>query len=245
MMIPFRKRKSTRERRLPTGFLPMMLMALMAAVVSINCGSENETGNQLQEVSAEEKAFQGTIVAVGDSLTAGYGLDETNAYPALLEAKLVEDGYHFEVINAGVSGETSSGTLSRISWVMSTLDPDIVILETGANDGLRGINPDVLRENLDEIVRILQENDVHVILAGMKMLPNLGPAYTKKFAAVYPQIAEKHEILLIPFFLEGVAGERKLNQRDGIHPSKEGYSQIVDNIYPYIVEGIGSYLSPK
>lgn len=205
------------------------------------CGSELESDNDASVSVQSEKEFAGTIVAVGDSLTAGYGVDESEAYPALLEEKLHAAGYRFNVINAGVSGETSSGTLSRIKWVISSLKPDIVILETGANDGLRGINPELLAKNLDSIVRILKENDILVILAGMKILPNLGPEYTKRFAAVYPEIASNHNIILIPFFLEAVAGEPELNQGDRIHPTAEGYRRIVDNIYPYVVKGVEAY----
>lgn len=234
-----------RPKHRPVKLLPALTTAFLVVLLLINCGSQEDTGSSPREAAVEEKTYRGTIVAVGDSLTAGYGVDEAKAYPARLEAKLATEGYHFEVINAGVSGETSSGTLSRINWVMSTLEPDIVILETGANDGLRGINPDVLRDNLDKLVETLKENDIQVILAGMHMLPNLGPDYTRKFAAVYPEIARKHEIVLIPFFLDGVAGERNLNQSDGIHPTAEGYLHIVDKIYPYVVEGIGSYLSQK
>jgi acyl-CoA thioesterase-1 len=176
---------------------------------------------------------------VGDSLTAGLGLpDESQAYPALLEVKLAAAGYNWRVVNAGVSGETSSGTLSRIEWVISSLQPDIVILETGANDGLRGIDPDVLRANLDAIVTILKKNDIRVVLAGMRMLPNLGPDYIEKFAAVYPEIARKHDILLIPFFLEGVAGEPALNQPDRLHPTAEGYARIVETVYPFVQQAI-------
>ena len=127
---------------------------------------------------------------------------------------------------------------------MTTLKPDIVILETGANDGLRGIDPDVVWQNLDSLVKTLKENGILVILAGMQMLPNLGPDYTKSFAAVYPDIAHKHAIVLIPFFLQGVGGNPALNQSDRIHPTAEGYALIVDNIYPYVVEGIRKYMQP-
>ena len=196
------------------------------------CGSEQENDQGKSTTIVFPKENMGTIVAVGNSLTAGYGVDETEAYPALLEERLTADGYRFQVINAGVSGETSSGTLSRINWVLSSLDPDIVILEAGANDGLRGIKSELVKEILDSIVKILRENDVQVILAGMKILPNLGPEYTKAFAAVFPKVASSHGIHLIPFFLEPVAGEPELNQSDRIHPTAEGYRRIVDHIYP-------------
>ncbi len=178
-----------------------------------------------------------TIVAVGDSLTAGQGLAEEEAYPALLEKKLQADGYQYKVINAGVSAETSSGTLSRLEWVLS-LDPDIVILETGANDGLRGIDPQVLEKNLREILATLKERDVAVVLAGMRMVHNLGPAYVSRFNAVYPKLAEEFEPVFFPFFLQDVAMQGRLNQADVIHPNAEGYRKITENIYPYVLEAI-------
>jgi acyl-CoA thioesterase-1 len=182
--------------------------------------------------------YRGTIVAVGNSLTAGLGVAEGKAYPALLARKLSADGHNFEVVNAGVSGETSSGALSRIQWVISSLNPDIVILETGANDGLRGIDPALLQSNLNKLIAILKANHILVVLAGMQMLPNLGPDYTGKFNAVYPQAAQVNEVIFVPFFLKGVAGRIDLNQRDKIHPTAEGYARIVDNIYPFVLNAI-------
>lgn len=186
-----------------------------------------------------QPAFAGTIVAVGDSLTVGYGVNEADAYPAQLEKKLHAAGFHWRVVNAGISGETSSGTLSRVAWVLK-LKPDIVILETGANDGLRGIDPQVTKKNIAETVRILRENRVTVILAGMRMVTSMGRDYTSDFAAIYPAVAKKHELILIPFFLQGVAGDPALNQGDGIHPVAEGYRIITDTIYPYVVQALSS-----
>ncbi len=186
-----------------------------------------------------QSAVAGTIVAVGDSLTAGYGVNEADAYPAQLEKKLQAGGFNWRVVNAGISGETSSGTLSRIAWVLK-LKPDIVILETGANDGLRGIDPQVTEKNIDETIRILKKNHVTVILAGMRMVSNMGQEYTSAFAAIYPSVAKKYNLLLIPFFLQGVAGVPSLNQNDGIHPVAAGYRIITDMIYPYVVRVLAS-----
>lgn len=180
---------------------------------------------------------QGTIVAVGDSLTAGLGVNEAEAYPAQLEKKLRAAGYEWEVVNAGISGETSSGTLSRINWVMK-LRPDIVILETGANDGLRGIDPAVTRKNIDETIRILKQQNVTVVLAGMQMVRNLGREFTQGFADIYPSLARKHGLLLVPFFLQGVAGDPSLNQPDGIHPTAEGYRIVTERVYPFARKAI-------
>jgi acyl-CoA thioesterase-1 len=221
-------------------FIPVIMLAPLLFIAP---GCRNESPPQAVEPKTDnaESQFSGTIVAVGDSLTAGYGLDETEAYPYQLAKKLSQNGYRFKVINAGISGETSSGALSRIEWVVSALKPDIVILATGANDGLRGIDPQVLRNNLDDTVAVLKRSNIIVVLAGMKMLPNLGPAYISHLAKIYPAIARKHKIVLIPFFLEGVAAEARYNQSDGIHPNQEGYQRIVEHIYPYVVEAIEQY----
>jgi len=186
----------------------------------------------------EDQNYKGSIVAVGNSLTAGLGVSEENAYPALLEHRLIAEGYPYQVVNAGISGETSSGALSRIKWVLSTLKPDIVILETGANDGLRGIDLSLIQKNIMEIIRILKAENVIVILAGMRMVANLGPEYTNAFTGIYPAIADQEDLIFIPFFLEGVAGEKQYNQPDGIHPTPEGYRIIADRVYPYVVEAI-------
>jgi acyl-CoA thioesterase-1 len=179
----------------------------------------------------------GTIVAVGDSLTAGYGVAQDLAYPARLEKKLASDGLRYRVINAGISGETSSGALSRINWIL-TLKPDIVILETGANDGLRGVDPALTKRNIQEIIRLLQASNVTVILAGMQMVQNLGREYTEAFRRIYPEAAKASGVRLIPFFLNGVAGDPALNQADGIHPTGEGYRTVAETVYPYVTAAI-------
>ena len=202
------------------------------------CSNESPSAEGRSESQGDQGMGLGTIVAVGDSLTAGYGVDETEAYPALLEKRLHLDGFFFKVVNAGVSGETSSGTLSRIEWVIRSLKPDIVILETGANDGLRGVDPQVLEKNLDETVTTLKDNGIGILLAGMKIPPSLGPVHTARFAKIYPKIAEKHNISLIPFFLESVAGDARYNLSDRMHPNPEGYRRVLDTIYPYVLEVI-------
>jgi len=216
---------------------PAALLIVLLWVLT-GCGSDSASDGTPAQTAAKTQPVRGTIVAMGDSLTAGFGVDPSEAYPARLRAKLSAAGYPFEVVNAGVSGETSSGALARIDWVISALKPDLIILETGANDGLRGIEPEVLRKNLDRIVGIIKADSIAVILCGMRMLPNLGPVYTRQFAGVYPQIAAKYDIPLIPFFLEGVAGDPRYNQADGIHPSAAGYRRIVDYIYPYVLAAV-------
>lgn len=205
---------------------------MMGIVLS---GCEGERQEKVQ--GPRDEAPPKTIVAVGDSLTAGFGVAEEEAYPALLEKKLQADGHPYRVVNAGVSAETSSGTLSRLEWIL-TMDPDIVILETGANDGLRGIDPRVAEKNIREILKILGERQVVVLLAGMKMVRNLGPLYVAEFNALFPRLAEESGAVFMPFFLEGVAMQGELNQADGVHPNGAGYKKIVENIYPYVLQAI-------
>jgi acyl-CoA thioesterase-1 len=169
------------------------------------------------------------IVAFGDSLTAGLGVGADESYPAQLQRQLDALGYHYRVINAGVSGDTTAGGVRRVSWVLSS-KPDIVILELGGNDGLRGLSLEQTTSNLREIIQRLQQAGVTVVLAGMKLPPNYGPEYTKGFEAIYPTLAKQYHLPLIPFFLEGVAASATLNQADGIHPTKEGYRIIVRQI---------------
>lgn len=202
------------------------------------CTGDSASNDTLPITSGTKQTRRKTIVAVGNSLTAGLGVDENKTYPAQLKKKLADDGYHVNVVNAGISGETSSGALSRINWIISALKPDIIILETGANDGLRGIDTDIMKENLDRIVSVIKANDIDVLLCGMKMLPNMGPEYAEAFARVYPEIARKHAISLIPFFLEKVAGDPRFNQPDTLHPTAKGYSRIVNHIYPYVLDMI-------
>ncbi|MFZ0134621.1 MAG: arylesterase [Desulfobacterales bacterium] len=179
----------------------------------------------------------GTIVAVGDSLTEGLGVPEEKAYPALLQQALKDKGYDYRIVNAGISGETSSGARSRVEWILR-LAPDIIILETGANDGLRGVDPGLIHRNISEMVDLFTKAGIVVVLAGMKTVPNLGPAYSKMFAKVYTDVARGDDIILIPFFLEGVAGVPALNQPDGIHPKAQGYEKVVQHILPYVIEAI-------
>lgn len=180
------------------------------------------------------------ILAFGDSLTAGYGLPATEGFTRQLENALKAQGLNVRVHNAGVSGDTSSGGRSRLGWVLSSLKekPDLVILELGANDALRGVDPKVTRENMDAMLTELKKRDLNVLLAGMYAPRGLGAAYYKAFDAIYPDLAKKHGVPLYPFFLDGVAGDPKLNQRDGIHPSKEGVAQIVKRISPHVARAL-------
>lgn len=212
-------------------------LAMLFFVLLLMMGCDQQQPQQQAPKASAPNAPAGVILAVGDSLTAGYGLDPDKAYPALLEKRLAKAGYHFKVINAGISGETSSGTRSRLSWTMS-LKPDIVILETGANDGLRGIDPALIEANLTAIIEELKANGVIVVLAGMQMVYNLGLNYRRAFNGVYPAVARAQDVILMPFFLKDVAGVSKLNLSDGIHPNAKGYKKVVGNLWPYVIDAI-------
>ncbi|MGF1477478.1 MAG: arylesterase [Geminicoccaceae bacterium] len=173
------------------------------------------------------------IAVLGDSLTAGYGLELDESFPSQLERALDGDGFDCTVLNAGVSGDTSYGGLSRLDWVLAD-KPSHVIIELGANDGLRGRPVDQLEENLDKILTRLDEQDIPALLTGMLAPRNFGKSYTDAFAAVYPRLAERHGVPLYPFFLEGVAAVPELNLPDGIHPTAEGISKIVNGIMPLV-----------
>jgi acyl-CoA thioesterase-1 len=172
-------------------------------------------------------------VAFGDSLTAGLGVTPEESYPAQLQRRLDGAGYRYRVINAGVSGDTTAGGVRRVDWVLNSR-PSIVILELGGNDGLRGIDPVQTKANLEQIIERLQAARVTVILAGIKLPPNYGADYTSRFEAIYPELARTYRLVLIPFFLEGVATKTALNQADGIHPTGPGYQIIVDHMIPVL-----------
>lgn len=167
------------------------------------------------------------IVAFGDSLTAGLGVAADETYPAELQRRLDARGLRYRVINAGVSGETTAGGVRRVPWVLRN-KPEIVILELGANDGLRGLRVDETKANLETIIQQLQQSGALVILAGMKLPPNYGKDYLSEFERLYPELAARYHLTLIPFFLEGVAASNTLNQADGIHPTAQGYRMIVE-----------------
>ncbi|WP_182405705.1 arylesterase [Psychrobacter sp. GP33] len=197
---------------------------------------QNETTNNTSIQNGQQANEQSlTILALGDSLTEGLGVANDANYPAQLEARLQELGYkNVQVINSGLSGETSTGLVNRLDWVAQT-KPDVTILTIGANDAIRGIDVATVEDNIRKAVKQLQDNDSDVILGGMQIYDNLGSEYVQSFAAMYPRIAKDMNVPLIPFFLAGVGGDPKLNQADAIHPTKEGYTIIVnDNILPIL-----------
>ena len=179
------------------------------------------------------RAAERVVVALGDSLTAGLGVAPDEAYPALLDARLRREGYGYRVVNAGVSGDTSAAGLRRVDWVHKS-KPDVVIVALGANDGLRGLPVDALARNLEAIVSRVRATGARVLLAGMRVPPNYGADYTSAFAAVFPAVARRTGVPLAPFLLDGVAGDARLNQPDGIHPTAEGQRVIAERLWPYV-----------
>jgi acyl-CoA thioesterase-1 len=207
-----------------------LVLALSAA-----CGGERQAPVRDQEARAKDTstASRGTILLVGTSLTAGYGLDPSEAWPALIQARLDEAGLPFRVVNAGVSGETSAGAVRRLDWLLGQETPSVVMIETGANDGLRGQSLDSLEANLDAIVRRFAGLSPRplLIVAGMEALPNLGASYTNRFRGIYPRVARSHGALYLPFLLDGVAGNARFNLADGIHPNVEGSERVAENVW--------------
>ncbi|SDZ94439.1 acyl-CoA thioesterase-1 [Desulfuromusa kysingii] len=177
------------------------------------------------------------IVVLGDSLTAGYGLPQEAAFPARLEEALKHRGRQVRVVNAGVSGDTSMGGLARLDWSLGD-DPDLMIVELGANDALRGLSPQQTRENLDRLLARLQQQGVQALLTGMKAPRNMGEDYYTKFDQIYPDLAQKYDLPFYPFFLAGVVGDPELNQADGIHPTRAGVDVIVRSILATVEEAL-------
>ncbi|MBL8664287.1 MAG: arylesterase [Candidatus Odyssella sp.] len=195
----------------------------------------------LTAAGAGSVAAQGkpvTILAFGDSLVAGFGLGSRDGFTAKLEAALRAKGVNARVVNAGLSGDTSAGGLARLDWALEP-KPDFAIVELGANDGLRGLDPAQTRANLDAILAKLKAKGVPALFAGMYAPPNMGPDYGRAFNALYPDLAKKHGVLFYPFFLDGVAADASLNQPDGIHPNAKGVDVIVARILPHVLKLIG------
>jgi len=171
------------------------------------------------------------IIAFGDSLTAGFGLAEKESYPYLLQQKLKADGYDYEVVNAGVSGDTSLGGLERSDWVLEQDNAKVVILELGANDLLRGVPVAKMKDNLDKIIRKAKAKNLTVLLCGMLAPPTMGSEYQREFTMAFPDLASQHKVEFLPFLLENIAMKKELNQADGIHPNPQGARIMTDNIY--------------
>lgn len=216
-----------KSKRRGTHYLSCSLYRALAGFVLL-CG----LGFAPSDAAAENAAPK-IIVALGDSLTAGYGLAPGDGFVPQLQAALSRAGHKVTLKNAGVSGDTSTGGLARLDWAVGP-DTDAVILELGANDMLRGIAPQVTRKNLQAIISRLKARNIDVLLAGMLAAPNLGTAYAARFNPIYPDLAKTHGLVFYPFFLDGVAGQRDLNLPDGIHPTADGIGVIVKKILPSV-----------
>jgi len=214
----------------------MLLVLLLSS-----CGSDHSSASATASSSAspEESTQSPTadtrpvILAFGDSLTAGSGLPPGSGYPELLQQVLDGRGYHYRVVNAGIGGDTSGNGLARVPGVLR-LEPEIVILELGGNDGLRGLPIESMRSNMDEIMTDFKKSGAAIVLGGMTLPRNFGPDYIAGFEKVYPELAAKHGATLIPFFLEGAAGNPDLMLEDQIHPNHEGYRVVIANLLPYL-----------
>jgi acyl-CoA thioesterase-1 len=209
---------------------------LLLGLASTGCSQEASVATESAPTQASQApAPEGPLlVFLGDSLTAGYGLAEDEAFPALLGAQLRERGRPVRVVNAGVSGDTSAGGLRRLPWLL-TQRPDVLVVALGANDGLRGLPVTLTEDNLRAIVSQARGAGARVLLLGLRLPPNLGADYVRAFEAVYPRVAKETGVPLVPFFLEGVGGVAALNQEDGIHPTGEGQRRIADTVLPHLM----------
>lgn len=212
-------------------------ISLVLVILLLGCSQSESTKADETKVEPKERASQAAqnpiILFFGNSLTAAYGLDPEEGFTSLIQDRIEEEGKAYKVVNAGLSGETTAGGLNRIDWILERQDIDIFVLELGGNDGLRGIDPKSSFENLKGIVEKVRskEPNVKIILAGMQAPPNMGKAYTDEFMNIFPELAKELNLGLIPFLLEGVAGIKNLNQRDGIHPTAEGQKILAANIW--------------
>lgn len=223
-----------------SGVVPLGLVLL------VGCGGADRSSRRARESTATPTSVAPaaltapSIVFLGTSLTAGLGVDPEKAYPALIQRRLDSLGLRFRVVNAGVSGESSAGALRRLEWILRE-PPAVLVVETGANDGLRGQDVDSLRANIQAIISRTRAASAatRIILVGMEALPNLGVEYTRRFRILYPELAKANDIVLIPFLLRGVAGVDSLNQNDGIHPTVRGHEILADNVWPVLSKVLG------
>jgi acyl-CoA thioesterase-1 len=175
------------------------------------------------------------ILVLGDSLSAAYGIGAEQGWPALLEERLQRDGYAYRVVNASISGDTSASGLSRLPAALEQHRPAVLILELGANDGLRGLSPDQIEHNLIAMIEMARSQGVRVLLAGMRLPPNYGPTYTHRFRDLYSNLARRYQVSLIPFLLDGVAAHRELMQEDGLHPTAKAQPLVLENVWRYLL----------
>lgn len=213
----------------------MRYFIFISFLLMIACGNSSDNSNPKNQESSSSNNTK-RIIFFGDSLTAGYGLlDFEDAWPHVLTNRIKAEGYSYQMTNAGVSGDTTSGGLGRLEWVLAE-KPSIFVLELGANDMLRGISPSVTKENLRSMIRQTKSQypNTKILLVGMYATPNMGKKYAKEFNSIYPDLSKEEGVPLVPFILEKVASIRKLNQKDGIHPTEAGHKLVADTVYPYL-----------
>lgn len=233
-----------------------LYLLLLVSVLLTSCGTgESEedarpsapspTTASRDSTAVTSRGGERVILFLGNSLSAGLGVDENDAFPTLIQHKIDSMAWDYRVINAGISGETSAGGLGRIDWVLEQ-PIDVLVLELGGNDGLRGISTDVTRRNLEEIIVRTRAvyPDAEIVLAGMQIPPNLGHEYTSDFRAIYPDIAEEHDVHLIPFLLEDVGGVSSMMQGDGIHPNVQGHRIVAENVWDVLKPILEDSLEP-
>ena len=212
------------------------LSFIISAIIFSACGVSTAEQQVKENMAKPRPSIQLTsdkpkIVAFGDSLTAGFGLEEKESYPYLLQKKLEADGYNYEVVNAGVSGETSLGGLERVDWVLEQENVKILVLELGANDLLRGLPVAKMKENLSTIIKKAKAKNIKILLCGMLAPPTMGATYQREYVAAFPDLASEFKVNFLPFLLDNVALNKELNQGDGIHPNAKGEIIMTDNIY--------------
>jgi acyl-CoA thioesterase-1 len=217
------------------------LVAAALGLLLIACGGGTDSGRDSTVAQGVSRADSATVrpsarasaIFLGTSLTAGLGVDLVQAYPAILQRKADSIGLGVEILNRGNSGETSAGALTRLDWLLQS-GPELVVIETGANDGLRGQDPDSIAANIQAIIDRIRASDstIRIALIQMEALPNLGRRYVTRFHAIYPELATRNNIVLLPFLLEGVAGVDSLNQADGVHPTPRGQVLVAENLWP-------------
>ena len=215
-----------------SGILSFILLSLALTGCQQQQGASRSDDRGARPLRTPELvANRPKIIAFGDSLTAGFGLTERESYPYLLQERLKADGYDYEVVNAGVSGDTSLGGLERIDWVLEQENVQILVLELGANDLLRGAPVEKMKSNLDQMIRKAKAKNIRVLLCGMLAPPSAGGDYQREFTAAFPDLAHEHKVAFVPFVLDNIAMKRELNQADGIHPNAEGAKVMTENIY--------------
>mgnify|MGYP001800299124 CR=1 FL=1 len=217
-------------------YFPIVLVMLLISCTDTSESSQRAVDTTEEQVDALEGiSDERVILFFGNSLTAGYGVELSEAFPALIQVKLDEMGEHYDVRNSGVSGETTTSGKNRLEFVLGTLNQplDIFVLELGANDGLRGIDLKETRRNLQDIIDIVSSShpEVKVLICGMEVPPNMGEAYIQEFRSIFPDLATLNQAQLVPFLLDGVAGESDLNLPDGIHPTPEGHGIVAENVW--------------